>query len=204
MKMLYEAGIKVFKCGSKKKIFAFECPMCSGKVLTDKVAGERAKMCKACDFKNRGGHKNPAYTHGGTNSRLYRTYNNIKNRCYYEKGDHYARYGGRGIKMCDEWLNSFEAFSAWALANGYNDTLTIDRINVNGDYTPENCQWLSYKENSLKDRVKYTKENIKKIIDFSKNNNVLLSRACVNFGFTYVGFKQARKRYKNAEVKNDN
>ena len=67
-------------------------------------------------------------------------------RCNNSYNKHYKDYGGRGIKICDEWLNSFESFETWAQQNGYNDNLTIDRINNNGNYEPNNCRWITQKE----------------------------------------------------------
>ena len=78
------------------------------------------------------------------NSRLYDIHANMKSRCYNKNNPRYASYGGRGISICDEWLNpnsGFENFHNWAMANGYADELTIDRMNVNGDYCPDNCRW---------------------------------------------------------------
>lgn len=83
--------------------------------------------------------------HGMSESRLYRTWKNMKARCSNERVLCYPHYGGRGIAVCEEWQNSFEAFRDWALANGYRDNLTIDRIDVNGNYCPDNCQWVSMK-----------------------------------------------------------
>lgn len=90
------------------------------------------------------------FKHGGKGTRLYRIWKGTKKRCYMESVNGYKRYGGRGIRVCREWLHNFVAFKDWALANGYAVNLTIDRINNNGDYTPDNCQWLTRSENTKK------------------------------------------------------
>ena len=92
------------------------------------------------------------------NSHLNKIFNGIKQRCYNVNYNRYNDYGGRGIKLCPEWNNrelvphnknttkGFLAFKEWALNNGFSDHLTIDRIDVNKDYSPDNCRWITYKE----------------------------------------------------------
>ena len=90
--------------------------------------------------------------HGQRNSRLYRIWQAMKNRCNWEKGVAFSRYGGRGVRVCEAWLD-FPSFSSWALSNGYKDDLTLDRINVDGDYSPENCRWATIKEQNRNTRA---------------------------------------------------
>lgn len=85
-------------------------------------------------------------THGGSNSRLYNIWCGMKDRCSNPNNNRYDRYGGRGIIVCEEWRGSFESFSRWAFANGYNDSLSIDRVNNDGNYEPKNCRWATAKE----------------------------------------------------------
>lgn len=80
--------------------------------------------------------------HGESNSRLYKIWLGMKKRCENTECKSYNDYGKRGIKVCDEW-HSYETFKAWALLNGYDDTKTIDRKNVNDGYTPDNCRWVA-------------------------------------------------------------
>lgn len=89
-------------------------------------------------------------THGKSSSRLYYVWIAMKNRCYRETDKAYENYGGRGIKICDEWLHDFKSFYDWAMANGYDENAprgqcTLDRIDVNGNYCPKNCRWVDMK-----------------------------------------------------------
>ena len=89
--------------------------------------------------------------HGLSDTRLFWCWRHMINRCENPKTKAYSDYGGRGIKVCDEWHDS-TLFIKWALENGYQDNLTIDRINVNGNYEPSNCRWVDMKVQSRNKR----------------------------------------------------
>jgi len=87
-------------------------------------------------------------THGKKNTRLYSIWHGIKGRCLNETDKDYRKYGGRGIKVCKEWIDDFMNFYNWSMANGYRDDLTIDRVDNDGNYEPDNCRWITNKEQS--------------------------------------------------------
>lgn len=102
------------------------------------------------------GENNPNYRNGfcvkGKRPGFYHIWQNIKARCLRKTNPKYHRYGGRGIKVCEEWL-SIENFAKWAKENGWKEGLTIDRIDNDGDYCPSNCRWVSVSENSRKKKT---------------------------------------------------
>lgn len=101
---------------------------------------------KSCGCYNREKSKKNFLKHNLSYSKLYKVWQGIKTRCYNNNFIYYCNYGGRGIKMCDEWKNDFVTFYDWALNNGYQEGLTIDRINNNDDYCPTNCRWTTREE----------------------------------------------------------
>lgn len=85
-------------------------------------------------------------THGKSRTRLYKIFKMMVDRCYNHSSSAYQHYGGREIKICQEWMDDFMNFYNWAMANGYKENLTIERVNVNGNYCPENCKWITQNE----------------------------------------------------------
>lgn len=92
--------------------------------------------------------------HGESQTRLYRIWAGMKSRCSNPNSTKFSIYGGKGVKVCTKWANSFEKFRDWAMSNGYADDLTIDRIDSNGNYEASNCRWATYSEQN-KNRSKY-------------------------------------------------
>ena len=96
--------------------------------------------------------------HGMSNSRLFKIWPGMKARCYNKNVPAYKNYGERGISVCTSWIESFEEFEKWSFEHGYSDDLEVDRIDNNGPYSPQNCRWVSRKENCRNRRNNYQVE----------------------------------------------
>ena len=107
-----------------------------------------AKRASTCQHVKRGGGYQNYLDRGWINQRLKSIFNSMKERCYNTNRKDYNNWGGKGIKICDKWIENPKTFERWALDNGYNDKLTIDRIDSNGDYCPENCRWITLEDNA--------------------------------------------------------
>lgn len=135
--LLEESG----QAGEKKK-YVCECE-CGNKVMVFKenlLSGHtRSCGCLKEEIIKAGAHT----IHGLSRTRLYRIWKDMRRRCNNPSRINYHRYGGRGIKVCDDWNKDFICFYRWAIDNGYDDTLSIDRIDNDSGYFPENCRWVS-------------------------------------------------------------
>lgn len=114
-------------------------------------------------FDSRGWKSTHKQFHGGTGTRLYRIHKAMKTRCYNPNFPAYKYYGGKGIVICDEWVDDFTVFRDWSLSNGYEDGLTIDRIDGNGNYEPSNCRWVT-----LADQQRNKDNNVVLYVDGEK------------------------------------
>lgn len=149
---------------------------CGGEAI---VLGQKLRNghTKSCGCLSRETAKANRTKHGKSNTRLFRIWSGMLNRCTNPKSTAWKYYGGRGINVCDEWRNDFASFHDWAVASGYSDVLTIEREDVDGGYHPANCRWATVEEQAL-----------------NKRNNVRLADGRMAYPASSVSAAQLRKR----------
>lgn len=128
---------------TKNTLWRCKCD-CGKEIVTTGTRLNRGKI-RSCGCLIRPAQKRAVTKHGMNGTKLYFAWSSMKSRCDYKKNKSYKNYGGRGIRYCEEWKH-FEPFYEWAKESGYEESLSLDRIDVNGNYEPSNCRWVTMKE----------------------------------------------------------
>lgn len=182
--VIADAGSKLGSCGKKFTKWLCQCDCGNQKeILTSSLLRGGTLSCGCLK-------QNCHRTHGfSKKERLYVIWQGMKKRCLNKNNHAYKYYGSRGISVCDEWISSYENFRNWSLQNGYKEDLTIDRIDTNGNYEPNNCRWTNMAQQNDNKRVTYRFEldgNQYTITELSKKFN--LKRSVIYYRLFRLGW----------------
>lgn len=169
-------NVKLIKSISKDKVIV-QCPLC----------GNFNEMWKGHFYRG----SNPCKCSFAKSKRLYSIFTNMKTRCYNKNSPCYKYYGAKGIKICPEW-QVYKKFEEWAFQNGYNDTLSIDRIDISKDYSPANCRWATseIQNNNKSSNVRF---NV-------LGENLSLGQICKRYNLVYKTEHDYKRKHSIEEV----
>ena len=142
--VIKRAKDKIRKNGKHEVMWECLCDCGNTKIVSRNSL--RSSAIKSCGCLRKENTKNMRTKHGLRNTQIYKTWANIKTRCYNPNKDTFNYYGGRNVEMCQDWKEDFINFYNWSMEHGYKEGLTIDRINPSGNYEPSNCRWVTMKE----------------------------------------------------------
>jgi hypothetical protein len=189
--------------GEKRKKALCRCDCGNTKIIA--ISSLRSGDTTSCGCLWKKAIKKSNSSHGMTGTKLHNTWRGMRARCNIKSCSNYVFYGGRGIKVCKEWNDSFDAFEAWALASGYSDELSIDRIDPKGNYAPENCRWVDKADQARNRRVKTANQT--GVTGVSKRSgkesyrvSICINGVNINVG-SYKDFDCAVEARKQAELK---
>lgn len=147
---LQDAELRILPSGSQVRFALFQCDCGNKKEINlNSVLRGLTRSCECLNMEKRSERK----THGLRNHNLYRIWRGIIDRCTLKGNQNYYLYGGRGITICNEWKSDFKSFYDWCIENGWQKDLQIDRRNNNGNYEPNNCRFVTAKENAFNRRT---------------------------------------------------
>lgn len=183
--------LKALKKVVKDSRAYYECECDCGNTVTARGDALTSGATRSCGCLNTEVDSDTHSTHGDSETRLYRIYHKMRDRCLNPNSNRYDRYGGRGITICPEWLDSYEAFKNWSLDNGYSDDKSIDRKDNDKGYYPSNCRWV---DNTT--QANNTSRNI--LIEY-KGEVKTLSKWCEELNYPYKSTRQLLGRGRTVE-----
>ena len=200
----------MFPTENSKRKFRFglyKCGFC-GEEFRTQIRSVKNGDTKSCGcLKEKISKEGTNRKHSLTNTRIYVIWRNIKNRTLNLKHKNYIDYGGRGITICDKWENDFMSFYDWAMLNGYSDELSIDRIDNNRDYSPENCRWTTSTIQNRNKRVRKDNTSGYKGVYYMKANKKFRAQIKVNKKNIHLGYFQTAEdgavAYNNYIIENN-